>query len=213
MTSPAIREFQDSGTLPHRTPAPYGRTNRPLPSPSDGTMTMKTPHIKPHIPAAIIAAATLSLMAACHSPGGPRWSADRFTFVSTSWQPKTVSLIDTRSGQTVWSVDVPVGQQISVGFSRGTGPNEYNSDEIVWGIMPAGQRMGSRPNRMPCPPRDVRRLDMTLRAAPELPGDMATGAPPREIRNVGGRVVEPINPEDQYQGEPYRSPFLPPTNR
>lgn len=141
------------------------------------------------------------------------YSADRFTYVSTSWEPKTVSLVDTRTGQTIWSVDVPVGQQLVVGFSRGTGPNEFNSDEIVWGLMPAGKKGGTRDNRMPCPPSSVRRIDMAFRPAPELPGDMATGAPPREIRNAGGRVVEPIDPANAPDVPPSRSPFLPPINK
>ncbi|MEM1423321.1 MAG: hypothetical protein AAGH64_04885, partial [Planctomycetota bacterium] len=70
------------------------------------------------------------MLGACHLEGGPRWSADRYTYVSREWQPKTVSLIDTRTGETTWSVDVPVGQQLVVGFSKGTGPNELRPDEI-----------------------------------------------------------------------------------
>ena len=94
--------------------------------------------------AAILLAAGALTSTACHYQGGPRYSADRFTYESSSWYPKTVSLIDTRTGQTVWTVDIPVGEQLVVGFSRGTGPNEFNTDEIVWGLMPAGQRFGTR---------------------------------------------------------------------
>lgn len=162
--------------------------------------------------AALLLAAGALTSTACHYQGGPRYSADRFTYESSSWYPKTVSLIDTRTGQTVWTVDIPVGEQLVVGFSRGTGPNEFNTDEIVWGLMPAGQRFGTRDNRMPCPPSGVRRLDVALRPAPELPGDMAAGAAPREVRNVGGRVLRPVDPDEAPapNEQKSRSPFLPP---
>lgn len=137
-------------------------------------------------------------MGGCHLEGGPRYSADRYTYVSRSWTPKTISLIDTRTGETTWSVDVPVGEQLVVGFSKGTGPNELRPDEIVWGLMPAGRRFGQRNNRQPCPPASARRLDMTLRPTPEMPGDTLPGTPfeeqnPRKVRNAGGRVTEPVD--------------------
>ncbi|GAB4548711.1 MAG: hypothetical protein Tsb0013_09460 [Phycisphaerales bacterium] len=143
-----------------------------------------------------LSALTLPL-GGCHLEGGPRYSADRYTYVSRAWTPKTVSLIDTRTGETTWSVDVPVGQQLVVGFSQGTGPNELRPDEIVWGLMPAGRRFGSRDNRQPCPPADARRLDMALRPAPEMPGETLPGTPfaeqePRPVRDIGLRVVEPV---------------------
>lgn len=149
-----------------------------------------------------IATLTLALttlaLGGCHYEGGPRYSADRYTYVSRTWSPKTVSLVDTRTGETTWSVDVPVGEQLVVGFSKGTGPNELRPDEIVWGLMPGGQRFGTRDNRQPCPPRHARRLDMTLRPAPEMAGDTLPGTPfdeqePRPIRSVGGRVTEPVD--------------------
>jgi len=146
----------------------------------------------------ILAAPMLTLpMSACHLEGGPRYSADRYTYVSRTWTPKTVSLVDTRTGEVTWSVDVPVGEQLVVGFSKGTGPNELRPDEIVWGLMPAGRRFGTRDNRQPCPPNHARRLDMALRPAPEYPGDTLPGTPfeeqdPRAIEPRENRVVEPV---------------------
>jgi hypothetical protein len=126
--------------------------------------------------------------AGCYYPGGPLMSADRYTYESTPWQPWTVTLTDTRTGEAVWSVDVPVDQQVVLSFSQGTGPNEYKPDEIVWELMPRGQRFGARNNRLPCPPSGARRLDATLRPTPEA--DM-TGEP-RPLHNRGGRVMQPI---------------------
>lgn len=117
---------------------------------------------------AAVAVIALASIGGCYYPGGPRYSADRHTFESHSWQPWTVKLTDTRTGEVVWSVDVPVGQQLVVGFKPGSGPNEYKPDEIVWGIMEKGKRFGTRDNRQPCPPREARKLEATLRPTPEL---------------------------------------------
>jgi hypothetical protein len=140
------------------------------------------------------------LLGGCHGESGSFWSDDRYTFVSRSWQPKTVTLIDTRTGEATWSVDVPVDQQVVVGFSKGTGPNDYKPDEIVWEIMPADRKAGTRDSRMPCPGPSARRLEMTLRPAPEMPGtplpgssfdaDRQTGA----ARSTRRAPVSPVAP-------------------
>lgn len=120
--------------------------------------------------AALISALTgAALTLGCLGEGGPGYSADRFTYISNEWRPWTVSLIDTRTGETIWTVDVPVGQQLAVGFRPGTGPNEIRPDLMEWGLMPAGRRGGSLPNVVPVPDRFSRRLETTLRPAPEMP--------------------------------------------
>ena len=135
----------------------------------------------------------------CHREGPyPGVSVDEFTYISRTWEPKTITVVDTRTNESMWSVDIPVGQQLVVGFSTGTGPNEYTPDEIVWGMFPAGKRFGARPNRMPCPPSYARRVDMKIRAVPEpvwsdVPGEANYRPEPRPVRSVGGRVVEPID--------------------
>lgn len=150
---------------------------------------------------AAIWAALLTLGAGCHREGPyPGVSMDQFTYVSRTWEPKTITVMDTRTNEPVWTVDIPVGQQLVVGFSTGTGPNEYVPDEIVWGLMPAGRMSGPRKNRMPCPPSYARRLDMAIRPTPEPVWSDVPGAPnyrpePRPVRQVGGRVVQPIEDE------------------
>ncbi len=149
--------------------------------------------------AALTLAGTLASTAGCHYPGGPRYSADRYTFESTTWQPATVTLIDTRTGEAIWTVDVPVGQQAVVGFSEGTGPNDLRPDEIVWGLMPLGRRFGTRENRLPCPPASARRVELSYRPAPESPSEMTPESPfgdPRDLNRLGDRVVEPAEPAD-----------------
>lgn len=113
----------------------------------------------------------------CAQPGGVMWSIDQFTYESHEWQPWTVSLIDTRTGESLWSVDVPVGQKLTVGFRKGAGPNEFKPDMMDWGIVPSTRSGTSRPNQLPVPPAQSRRLEPTLRPTPELPGTAPVGSP------------------------------------
>lgn len=116
-------------------------------------------------------------LSGCHAPGGTMHSDDRFTYVSTAWQPWTVSLVDTRTGEALWSVDVPVGQQLGLGFIRGAGPNMYKPDLMQWGLMEAGQMIGTRDNQLPVPPYSARRIESSIRATPEMPGAELPGSP------------------------------------
>jgi len=116
---------------------------------------------------ALVGAASL---AACHYPGGTRYSGGPSTYHSYATMPKTITLYDTRTGEAIWSVDIPVGRQLVLGFQEGTGPNEFYPDELVWGTNELGRRSGRRENRQPCPPADSRRLEWEIREAPELPG-------------------------------------------
>ncbi|MEO1128152.1 MAG: hypothetical protein AAFX05_00425 [Planctomycetota bacterium] len=136
----------------------------------------------------------LAAMSGCYYPGGPLASVDRYTFESTAWQPWTVTVYDTRTGEAFWSVDVPVGEQVVFGFSTGTGPNEYKPDEIVWELMERGKRFGTRNNRMPAPPSYARRVEPVLRPMPEH-----TAGSPRPIEQGAFGVVRPVE-EDTSGG-------------
>lgn len=132
--------------------------------------------------------AALATSAGCYYPGGPGYSADRFTYESTTWQPWTVSIEDTRTGQEFWSVEVPVGQQLVVDFIPGEGAEgDFTPDLMRWQVMPIGHRFGTLANSLPVPPATGRILLPRLRDTPELPGDMiaAQGGPPpvRVINN------------------------------
>lgn len=105
----------------------------------------------------------------CHTPGGPGYSADQFTYVSTEWQPYTISLIDTTTGETIWTVDVPVGKQLFMTFRKGAGPNSYRPDMMDWQIEIAGRLIGTPHNQIPSPGPATRRVDVTMRPVPERP--------------------------------------------
>lgn len=144
-----------------------------------------------------LACSTLAL-SGCHYEGGPLYSADRFTYVSREWQPWTISLIDTRTGESLWSVDVPVGQKLVVGFREGAGPNSFKPDMMDWGLMAHDRTFGERPNQLPVPPAGSRRIEPTLRPTPELPGTPAAGSPFETQSTVPPPMSEaaPLAPAD-----------------
>lgn len=119
--------------------------------------------------AGVIVAAVAGGLGGCHRQGGPGFSTNTFTYISTEWRPYTISVVDTASGETVWSVDVPVGKQLAMGFRKGNGPNSYRPDMLDWGLEEAGRWFGTRGNQVPVPGPDARRVEVTLRAVPERP--------------------------------------------
>lgn len=132
----------------------------------------------------------------CYYPGGPMWSADRFTYESTTWQPWTISIEDTRTGQVFWTMDVPVGQQLVIDFEAADAGKSGMTDEgqhgqftpdiMRWELMPAGRRFGELDNSLAVPPANARLVRATLRRTPELPEDMiAAQGGPAPVRTIG----------------------------
>ncbi len=151
---------------------------------------------------AAIGAAGLS---GCYTEGGPGRSADTFTYISRSWQPWTIGLVDTRTGEEMWSVDVPVGQQLVVRFLRGKDRAAMFPDSMDWDLMKAGRRYGTLEHSLPVPGGDVRLLKPTLRPAPELPGAvLATRGP-----GPAGEALEPIEEPKPARPEPQYEPLPP----
>ncbi len=106
----------------------------------------------------------------CWIEGGRGYSGDSFTYISTEHQPKTVSVIDTRTGQTVWSYEVPVGRELVMEFYEGESARaaDYlNPDILRWDDFEAGQLFGAPGKRVSVPPATARRIDVALRPAPE----------------------------------------------
>lgn len=124
----------------------------------------------------VVCCVLASCLGGCNSPGGMGYSADRFVYQSNEWQPWTVSLVDTRTGESLWSVDVPVGQQLVVGFREGSGPNEFKPDMMYWGLTEYGRGVSRTQNQIPAPGPLSRRLEPVLRPTPELPGTPLPGS-------------------------------------
>ncbi len=124
-----------------------------------------------------------------YAEGGTLTSLDQYTYVSRSYAPKTMTLRNTSTGEVLWSVDIPVGQQLTVKFVKGRNKKNDPSmpDVLEWRIMAAGKRFGRLSNKMPIPMASSRLMEMTIRPTPELPGAIvATGGPQNP-----GDILEP----------------------
>jgi hypothetical protein len=119
----------------------------------------------------------LSLLGGCLVPmpgqweGGSLYSQDKHVYISRAHTPTTVSVVDTRSQETIWTQDVPVGQQLVVRFfARRTKDNAANPDEMRWGLCRAGgtARFPDE-NRLAVPGASARQLKVDYRTAPEYP--------------------------------------------
>lgn len=120
--------------------------------------------------AAIALAAGLSLFGctAGYHPHGQGRSNDTFTYISTSHEPKTITLIDTRTSEKLWTCEIPVGQQLVVRFLDDERAETRGWDTMKWRLMPAWTAWGTLDNAMSVPPNTARRIDMTLRKGPEF---------------------------------------------
>lgn len=109
----------------------------------------------------------------CAGEGGMGMSRDRYVYASTPWQPKTVTLRDTRTGQDFWTMEVPVGKKLVVRFEEGEGSKgAFTPDRMCWTIIDDGDDFMTLKNKLNVPGPEARRLDITLRPSPEMPEGM-----------------------------------------
>lgn len=138
-----------------------------------------------HRPMMAGAAALLGafLTAGCvpgYHAGGSLASRDLFTYPSEPNWPQTVKLVDHRTGAVLWSVDIPVGQQLVVRFYEDQTDDPQFPAMMRWELMPLGKKFGQLDNAMPVPSRLSRRLDTYVRPyEPEggYTGDASSPAP------------------------------------
>lgn len=104
-----------------------------------------------------------------HDEGGTGASEDKFVYVSRPHEPKTITLVDTRTGESLWTMDVPVGRKLVLDFEEGEAPDTPNRPDLMrWELMQDSDLLGRLTNAMPVPNADSRRLDVTLRTSPEM---------------------------------------------
>lgn len=96
-------------------------------------------------PIVLLAAVTLFTGGCTHFPYG--MSLDKHNFVSTPHMPLTLTLVDTYSGDTVWSLDVPVNKMAVVNFDHSdhwtaAQPAALPAKKIKWDIFEPDRRYG-----------------------------------------------------------------------
>ncbi|MBL4698014.1 MAG: hypothetical protein JKX70_04185 [Phycisphaerales bacterium] len=127
----------------------------------------------------IMATLTTTLMSGCikslvsNTPGGNFRSTDSFTYISTPFEPLTVTLYDQRDNEPLWTVDVPVGQKVTVRFLSGKAKEgtTRRPDIMQWEIYDQTKRRANLTNTMAVPGADSRLLKVALRDGVEYPDE------------------------------------------
>ncbi|MBX3365542.1 MAG: hypothetical protein KF866_12360 [Phycisphaeraceae bacterium] len=101
--------------------------------------------------------------------GGNQRSLNAFTYISTGHRPLTITITDVRTDTPVWTMELPVGKQLSMRFeenqkSRG----DLKSWTLRYAIWPAGTEYGVLDQSVPVPPQQFCRIDQTMRSIPEI---------------------------------------------
>lgn len=125
---------------------------------------------------AVLALALMSGLSACSfAPGGLSYTGGPETYVSDPYSPKTITIKDTRNGQVIWTYEIPVGRQLVIQFYTGDDQTLNFPDKLKWKEMPAGTGSAELSNSMPCPPRSMCLIEMTLRTTPEYNRNASAG--------------------------------------
>jgi len=129
-----------------------------------------------------LAVALTASLAGCGSvfnAGGDSLSNDNYTYESTTWSPKSVELIDTRTAETLWSVDIPVGQKVTMKFEREHGDRDNSfPDRMTWVVQGLNSDSWRGRQSMLVPGPGSRLVEVSLRPAPEMEAQTAASPEP-----------------------------------
>lgn len=129
----------------------------------------------PRSAAAFAIAATVTAgftLGGCYSPKGGMmpYTGAAETYYSYAHRPATITLVDTRTDEVVFAIDVPAGKQLTIDFVEGDGDDPvYTPDLMLYEVMDRGTKYGKLRNSVTVPSSDVRRIDVSYREGPELP--------------------------------------------
>lgn len=125
-------------------------------------------------PVAGLAACLIGGLSACntHKPnngggvfghaGGP------VTIQSTEITQKSVRMVDMRSGEVFFTLDIPIGKQITFDFDRGDGDDAvYTPDIMRYEVKDIGDSNGKLKNSMTAPNAESRRIDVFVTQSPQ----------------------------------------------
>ena len=75
------------------------------------------------LPGSAIALAVVCTMGGCYSPSGGMvpYTGAAQTYYSTERMAKSITLVDTRNGEVVFALEIPVGKQLTINFDEGGG--------------------------------------------------------------------------------------------
>lgn len=118
----------------------------------------------------VLAAACLAAvpLGGCHSPRGgllPH-SGGSMTYVSTETRQMSIAVIDLRTDEEVFVMEIPPGKQLTMDFRTGGGDDPvYTPDLMRWEMFDAGKRTGRLKNALTVPNSASRRIDVFVNQA------------------------------------------------
>ena len=119
--------------------------------------------------------ATLSLMAVmtlagCYTPEGgwAPYTGGASTYISTEFRPCTVTVVDARTDEPFFTIEVPPGKQLTLDFKRGRGDDPILTPDLMrYRVFPIGTIGGSLTNALSVPDAASCRVDVDFRPGPE----------------------------------------------
>ena len=119
----------------------------------------------------LLSIATTLMSCQMYKPGGNAYfngPNSAATWQSTEEFPKTVTLIDTRSGERFFVMEIPVGKKLVIDFVADSGDNTVlTPDLMMWEVFSSDVGYGPLSNSMTVPNGWSRRIDVTLRESSE----------------------------------------------
>jgi hypothetical protein len=118
----------------------------------------------------ILSVAAALTMAGCYSPSGGvvKRIGAAATYYSTESMPATVTIVDTRTEEPFFTIEIPVGKQLTLDFQEGEGDDPVlTPDLMVYEVFPLGTSIGRLRNSVTVPNVYSRRIDVDYRQAPE----------------------------------------------
>lgn len=140
-------------------------------------------------PSLVVVVSLAFTSAGCYTVTPQLWSSSvgTFTYQSTSSEPITIAVVDTRSSEEIFRMDIPVGQRFAMHFDESGGDDPVlRPSKMSWSLLEGGTTMGSLSNTLSVPPASARRIDYSLRPAPEFPPE-----PPQAPMRAGESASNP----------------------
>ncbi|MEO0512503.1 MAG: hypothetical protein AAF108_06350 [Planctomycetota bacterium] len=133
---------------------------------------------------------------------------DQHRYTSTPWLPQTVTIVDTRTGEEVWTRDVPVGRCLILHFAgKGTPEKPYDGSTMHYVLKNVRGLGTEEKGRVTVPTLEVRRVDVSYRDTPEdPPGTQPQDDPPQFLTPPPPPSESDSTPEPMTEPQPVTEP-------
>ncbi len=135
----------------------------------------------------IIALTFAMFITGCHTPAGGimPYTGGSNTYFSYETRPVTITIIDLRTNEEIFSMNVPPGKQLTFDFKADLGDDPvYNPDLMRYEVFDMGTNSGKLSNTLTVPPANARRIDVSYRDSYEYRDDTSnTKLRADQIRN------------------------------